>query len=375
MKNRFFKSISLIILSTAFTTPFCNPRQKLEQITSEVNNTQQQLFKLTTQRQQFFLKLQEIEVKYGHLKNAYDKTQTTMSNLQSQINQLDQQQTQLINQLNKQYEALNQQLRAVYALGREPLFKILLSNEDPNTISRQQTYLSYLSTEQANFIQSIKKTNQDLQNTKQQLHQQKEQLKQLAQEQQARLTPITQLMNQRNNTVAALDAALQSKQLQLQQLINNQQKLTQALANLRAKQSLNAIEHQSFSKLQHYLPWPVQGKIIQTYKSPINGNKILSDGIVIAAAAGTPIKVIAPGRVAFSAWMPGYGIVIIVQHSHGYMSIYGHSQAVFKPVGAIVSTGDIIASVGNSGGHYQSGLYFELRKNAQPLNPNAWLQT
>lgn len=346
---------------------------QLKQIKRQVSSAQQEVTALASQRQQLYLRLRQIEVKYGHLKNTYGKTQDKIKNLQAQVDILKQKQHDLSGKLQSQYQIFGKQLQASYQLGREPLLKLILSGEDPSTINRQQAYLANISQGQAQFIKQIQKTQNQLNDTEQDLDNQTEELQALSEQQKQRLVPISQTMNQRNQAVAVLDASLQTKQQQLQQLLANQRQLANTLAAIRAKQSYAAFKHQDFNKLKGHLPWPVHGNVILRYKAPMASDKIRSDGILISAPEGTPIHAIAPGRVAFSSWMPGYGIVIIVEHSHGFMSIYGHNQAVFKQVGEMVSPGDVIATVGRTGGRHQPGLYFELRRKTEPLNPTQWL--
>jgi septal ring factor EnvC (AmiA/AmiB activator) len=99
-----------------------------------------------------------------------------------------------------------------------------------------------------------------------------------------------------------------------------------------------------------------------------------SEGVLIAAAAGTTVKAVADGRVVFSDWMNGYGLILIVDHGNGYMSLYAHNDALLRDAGDSVRRGDALASVGNSGGQGRAALYFELRRNGQPVNPDAWLK-
>src|SRR5690606_27172184 len=121
------------------------------------------------------------------------------------------------------------------------------------------------------------------------------------------------------------------------------------------------------------LGWPVSGNLLAGYGATMpDGHK--SSGVLIGAAAGTTVKAVADGTVVFSAWMTGYGLILIIDHGNGYMSLYAFIDALLKDAGARVSRGDPVASVGNSGGQGRPALYFELRRNGNPVNPDTWLQ-
>ena len=121
------------------------------------------------------------------------------------------------------------------------------------------------------------------------------------------------------------------------------------------------------------LSWPVTGTLVASYGGTLPDGR-RSTGVLIAAAPGTTVKAVADGRVVFSDWMNGYGLILIVDHGNGYMSLYAHNDALLRDAGDAVKRGDALASVGKSGGQDRAGLYFELRRNGQPVDPGTWLQ-
>ena len=124
----------------------------------------------------------------------------------------------------------------------------------------------------------------------------------------------------------------------------------------------------SFEGLKGKLPWPVRGRVLRNYGTPRISNRLDWEGILIEASAGTPVKAVHHGRVVFSDYLRGHGLLIIVDHGAGYMTLYAHNQALYKEIGEWVNAGETIASVGNTGGRQEAALYFELR-----LNPRRWL--
>ncbi len=190
--------------TTFITVPFllitavsASPQKQLAQVNQEVNGAKQIVQRLHSERQQKIYRLQQIEVKYSRLKTTYDKTSMLMTGLQQQLDTLKIQQNNLKQKLAQQYLTLNKQISAAYMLGHEPLFKLLLTEQDPNTINRKQTYLYYLTDAQVHFIEKIRQTKADLQNTETDLAAQQTKLQQYAAKQQQRMLPLQKLLKQR----------------------------------------------------------------------------------------------------------------------------------------------------------------------------------
>jgi septal ring factor EnvC (AmiA/AmiB activator) len=131
-----------------------------------------------------------------------------------------------------------------------------------------------------------------------------------------------------------------------------------------------------FDELQGKLAWPSPGPIMTHFGNyRTETADMLSQGVVIGADMGANVRAVSGGRIAFADWMRGFGLLIIIDHGEGYMSLYGHNQSLYKSLGEWVETGELIARVGDSGGLAVSGLYFEIRHDGKPLNPAAWCKT
>ncbi|MBN8214967.1 MAG: peptidoglycan DD-metalloendopeptidase family protein, partial [Xanthomonadales bacterium] len=119
--------------------------------------------------------------------------------------------------------------------------------------------------------------------------------------------------------------------------------------------------------------WPLSGNLVAGFGGRMPDGRA-SSGLLIAAGLGTPVRAVADGNVVFAEWMTGYGLIVILDHGNGYLSLYAHNESLLKDVGATVKRGDAVARVGNSGGLEQPALYFELRRNGQPVDPGSWLR-
>lgn len=177
---------------------------------------------------------------------------------------------------------------------------------------------------------------------------------------------LKQTKNDRSRTISKLDKSLHSSQKELENLDANRRQLTELLERLRFAANnpeLLAQGETDFASLRGKLNWPVNGKVIKTSQAP---------GVTIYAPEGRKVRAISQGRVVFSDWMRGFGLLVIIDHGNGYMSLYGHNQSLFKQLGDWVEAGAAIATIGASGGHAEAGLYFEIRQEAKPLDPRSW---
>jgi len=130
-----------------------------------------------------------------------------------------------------------------------------------------------------------------------------------------------------------------------------------------------------FEPLRGKLPWPVQqGKVLARFGQPRAGGSMRWQGMLIGTDRGARVRAPFAGRVVYADWLPGMGLMIVLDHGGGYLSLYGHNEQVFHGVGDAIAAGDVIGSVWDSGGHNQPALYFEVRRGREPVNPENWLQ-
>ncbi|MEX1033351.1 MAG: peptidoglycan DD-metalloendopeptidase family protein [Cellvibrionaceae bacterium] len=174
--------------------------------------------------------------------------------------------------------------------------------------------------------------------------------------------------------LARLNESIETKDQELQQLARDRQYIEQLMTEIVA-----TVGHQNtfnsdapFAELRGKLPWPAEGQIAHSFGSERVAGKMKWDGVLIRASEGEPVKAIHHGRVVFADYLRGHGLLIIVDHGEGYMSLYAHNQTLKKAVGNWVEAGEVIASVGSSGGQRQAGLYFEIRQHGRPTNPGTW---
>lgn len=267
------------------------------------------------------------------------------------------------------------QLNAQYALGKPDTLKILLGSENPNTKRRLLTYYHHLHENRLAKLASIDRTAVDLQQTRTDLASQQEELRRLLAQQATQVARLEQRSSEQQSLIQKLSTEIASRQSRLAELTGDEKRLRDTLQQLqrqlaRAKSEPGQGGGRGFATLKGRLPKPVDAPLAGRSRS--GGGTRSATGLLFGARAGQEVRAIATGRVVFADWMRGYGLLLIIDHGTGYLSLYGQNESLLKGVGDAVNQGDNVAVVGNSGGAAQPGLYFELRKDGKPIDPNPW---
>lgn len=272
----------------------------------------------------------------------------------------------------EQRDALSRQLAALYRLGRSPQLKLLLNQDDPAHLDRLQTYLNHLSAARGKRLDALARLDRELADNRAGLSRRRERLDTLAGELEAESAALAARLREREALLAKLDARYTSEQARVADLDRQRDQAERVLDQVR--EELKRLDQPppstAIAETKGNLPWPVQGRVLSTFG---NGQGVNRNGLVIAAAEGTAIKAIHPGRVVFADWMRGFGNLLILDHGDDIMSLYAHVQQFRVGVGERVENNDVIAVVGNTGGRSQPALYFEVRRGGEPIDPAGWV--
>ncbi|MGW8227370.1 MAG: murein hydrolase activator EnvC family protein [Gammaproteobacteria bacterium] len=290
------------------------------------------------------------------------------------LKQLSQQQQQLQQDVHNQRQLLGDQIRAAYMIGRQEYLKLLLNQQDPAAVGRTMTYYRYFNqARQARIEQALESISQ-LDAVTRRLEQEKQVLQGMRDEQSAKKLALEKTHRRRAQLVAQLSQEINSIEKQITQLRQDEQQLKAVLDAIEDTLAdiLPADQLQSFAAFKGRLTWPARGKVVNLYGQSRHKGRLTWNGVLIHAREGNTVHAVSRGRVAYADWLRGYGLLIILDHGDGYMSLYGHNQSLFKEVGDWVEADEAIASVGNSGGQQTAGLYFEIRHNGLPANPAKW---
>lgn len=327
----------------------------------------------------------DTEIKIGKLSAKNRQLTQEQQQLRQQLAQLRQEQSRLQRQQQKQQALIGEHLRQAYQLGKQSELQILLEQDNPETIDRQLTYLGYINEARHKKIREYAETVKQKLKLGQRIREQQTALeanqKSLIEQQQS----LVELQLKRRQQLEQLTADIKSNEQRIKVLDSDSASLKQLLSDVaevmakqaerEAKQKDNkvfTVPDGDFAKAKGQLPWPVTGRQQFQFGKARSGSTINWQGVTIKAGAGEPVKAIYAGRVIFADWFQGQGLLMIIDHGNGYMSLYGHNESLLQNAGAWVAGGETIATVGNSGGQSMAALYFEIRHNGQPNNPNHW---
>ncbi len=348
--------------------------KKLNAVSAEIRKTESALKKNASTSERLSHELRKTEIERGQIRNQISKLENQLASYRGELNSLKKEQRELQASQQKQQALIRQQINTAYRLGREEPVKLLLNQEDPELLSRSLKYYNYFLSARAKKLDEYITT-----------------LNRLS-ELSSDIDRKTTLLNQRRSRLQDQQKKLESSRRQRskllaqlkQQRVTDEQKLNKLQRERdRLKEVIKAIDKaiasiplpetaQPFKRYRGKMKRPVKGKVLQRFGSRRNA-KMKWLGWLFDAREGEPVKTIHSGRVVFSDYLRGYGLMVIVDHGEGYMSLYAHNQVLLKDTGDWVSTGEPVAQAGNSGGLEESGLYFEIRYNGKPTNPKFWL--
>ncbi len=256
--------------------------------------------------------------------------------------------------------SLASQLRVGYMVGSTDPLQLLLGQRDPLRAARLLVYYGY-------FGRAL--IDQDLQ-------QAEARLAAIRQEQQARVAKLEQQRADRRHVLDALQREAQSRTQTLARLQTQQSELEQLLRELRrvVRDAPPVETGTAFGRLQGRLRWPVDGRLVAEYGAQ-RAAGIRWDGVVVATERGSPVHAVAAGRVVYADWLPGLGLLTIIDHGDGYLSLYGYNEELRRGVGDDVGAGDVVAAAGDTGGRTRTELYFEIRRGGKPINPQPFFSS
>jgi murein hydrolase activator len=272
--------------------------------------------------------------------------------------------------------SLASQARAAYMIGRQEELKLLLNQSNPASLGRTLTYYGYFAEQRSQKIKSIQSNEARLQQLVAQIEQQTQELQKLQDDATQEIAGLQHARAERTVAVAALTKKLESGNQELGNLKREEQAIESLVADLaRMMQDFPTDPSQSFDRMRGKLPWPVLGRVSARYQAPReNSGGVRWNGVMIETERGAKVRAPFFGRVVYADWLQGLGLLMIVGHSGGYMTLYGHAEVLYKSVGDKVAPGDVIAGLSDTEGA-KPQLYFEIREGRKTVDPKLWLKT
>ena len=353
-------------------------QRQLKQLNQRIEQLRRQLENKQNSKSEQARKLRQVEKRIGKLARDMRNTRQAIRKQQKRLDQLQEQKRDLQQSMAEHRRQLAEYIRNAYRQGRNEQLKLLFSQSDPTRLQRNLAYYRYLGRQRERLIDQSKRDFEVLKQHEARIAEARQALQQELDRQRKQKQRLDRDREQRRRILAELDRELTRKGRKLAQLEENARNLRQlidSLGRLLEKAPATTRPQQKFSKLRGKLSWPVKGKVRKLFGKRKPPSNLRWQGVLIQAPPGNNVRAVARGRVAFADWLRGYGNLIIIDHGDGYLSLYGHNEALFKQTGEWVEPGDIIGSIGDSGGQQKPALYFEIRRNGKPLNPSRWCRS
>lgn len=353
-------------------------QKQLTQLKARIEKLRHAIEVKENSKSSYSRQLRQIEKQIGALSQNIRNSSKQLKARQQSLRELQENKNHIAARIQGQNDQLAQQLHTAYTLGQQEQLKLFFSQENASVLQRNMTYYEYFSRYRLGLIDDAQRNIARLLENERKISSAKQALEQALSAQKRQKSELTRDKKKRQNIVANLDKQLKKQGSHLSQLEENAQNLKQlidSLSDILTDIPAPPASHQKFAKLKGKLAWPVKGKVKKLFGRPKPPSNLRWQGVVIQAPTGNNVRAVSHGRVAFADWLRGMGNLIIIDHGNGYMSLYGHNQSLYKAAGEWVEPGDVIASIGNSGGQKTPGLYFEIRKKGKPQNPSRWCKT
>ena len=347
---------------------------RLEGVRKEIGVLQKSLEKSRAEHANEHARLREVDLQIQAANLEFRTLEKQRQLHLGELAELERQRNDYLIKLNQRHDQLAEQVRASYRLDRQSRLKLILNQASPAQLGRMLAYYDYINRAQVSKIAGLREALTALDSMQQSIDQELSQLEMVQTEQRAVMDQLDQQRKQRRTLLAELDERIDDEESRLRELERNQQdletlleRLTDVLADIPADLG----KHLGVERQKGRIPMPVKGPVRYAFGQS-RGSGLHWQGWLIAAPAGSEVSTVAYGRVAFADWLRGYGLLIIIDHGEGFMSLYGHNESLLYEAGDWVEPGEIISVTGVRTGNDQ-GLYFELRKDGKSVDPAAWL--
>jgi murein hydrolase activator len=380
--QRYFQLVSVIVCLSSLP----GYAEDIEEKSAQLDSVRDQIEDVRTSMEKARL---ETDILQAELKKNEISASSIALNIR-EIEKLLQQRSKHLNQLNEkkllhekalaeQKQALSQQIRSAYMIGKNDYMKLLLNQEDPARVGRVLAYYDYHNQARVQQINSVNKEIETITQLENTIKRESNALLKLKENQFAKNKEIGNSRRERKNILAKLLNELEKQGFELQALQQQEQETKNLLGKLSDEQaregkgSVAVFEDiPPFNSLKGKLDWPINGKLLTHFGTRKQGGKLKWQGVIINAEIGGDVHAVSGGQVVFADWFRNLGLLIIIDHGDGYMSLYGYNQTLLKKAGDWVLPGEIISLAGDSGGQIRSGVYFEIRNNGSPVNPAKW---
>lgn len=367
-------SLSLALLTPAGAAS--DPKADLERLRARIETLKAEMADRRGEKSRVVTQLGELETKVGRVVTRLGETEARIQRQQNRRRQVAADLEAQQRQVTRHRRALEAQVRSFYQMGEQHSLKLLLSQEDASTLGRMLQYAAYIGQARSDAVSAANDAIAELDRLQSGLASIEAELRSSREAMLAEKHELEATRRDRERILAALEASLRQGDRRLAGLREEEadlQRLIISIGEVLEDVPDAPYERQPFAGLAGRLPWPAEGPVRASYNSWRSEGQLRWKGLLIGAPEGHPVRSVYYGQVVFADWLPGFGLLLIVDHGDGYMTLYGHNRNLLKSSGDWVEPGETIATVGDSGGQNRSGLYFEVRKAGKPVNPTRWI--
>ncbi len=414
------RALALVIFASLTTPVMADQRaetqQQLDQAGKDVAELKKLLKQLQDEKSGVQADLKKTETEMGNLEQQVKDLQQELKDSEGEVQRLGEEKKKLQEARAEQQRLIGIQARAAYQSGQQEYVKLLLNQQHPEKFARTLTYYDYLSKARLEQLAAFNETLRQLNNVEQEITAQQNQLNEQKAALDGRREQLAAARKERQQALAKLNQDVSDRDKKLKSRQQDQEQLGKVLKTIEetlarqereareaeearkralAEQQRQLREHPAgsparptsgpmvsstggnfggpFAQARGKLPWPVDGRLVARFGSARGGDSRAKwDGVLIGASEGSSVRAVHGGRVVFADWLRGAGLLVILDHGNGYLSLYGHNQRLLKSAGDIVKAGESIATVGNSGGQDTPALYFAIRQQGRPTDPAQW---
>lgn len=353
------------------------PEEQLTQVNAAISQIEDWLNSAANNRTSLETELRDTTQQIAETSAAIADHQTSITELEAELEQLEERSAELDAARAVQQDMVKRAVRASYMSGRESYLKLLLNQEDPSLSARMLRYYSDFNAERLSRIQAFRATLEELEVTTSSIAEASQALLSRQEELDAQVVTLNDSRAARQALLKQLDADIAARSGELEQLTEDRarveeliKQINDAIASIPPPEQLTP-----FSEARGRMPWPVNGRALNNFGESYSDGNLHRQGIVLAADAGSPVRAVHPGRVVFSDWLRGSGLLVVVDHGDGYLSLYANNQTLVKNTGDWVNRGEALATASDNGGLDQPGIYFEIRRHSEALDPALWCES
>ncbi|ABM61986.1 murein hydrolase activator EnvC family protein [Halorhodospira halophila] len=368
--------VVLMALAGGVSADYEREREQLEALRDDLEAIQEDLAADRAARDEVEEALSQLERQVSEATRELERLRAERAEARGRVAELREDYAEEAERLGRHRETLAEQIVAAYVSGGDDPLRLLLNQQDPAGAQRLLVYHDYFNEARAGHIEAAMAELESLAALREELREELAELERLEEATREERESLAEQRAERDARREELEARIAERDAEAESLeaeVAEQEALLEDLRQRLADVPDEAAEVEAFGESRGNLPWPVDGEVDESF-GEARGGGLERTGVVIAAETGDEVHAVAPGRVVFSDWLRGLGLLAIIDHGDGYLTLYGHTESLYVDVGEWVEAGDLVATVGNSGSRRDAGLYFEIREGAEPRNPLNWLR-